>query len=118
MKIYLAAKAQRRNVNAKHAVFLCALVALRFKLIFLPMLGHAGRISENVEQLLLPVPCLSHIFCNGHKLMEIQVQRVGFMLDIFGDAVNRLLFLLLVGAKQPVPHDECGAIVLIDIFFL
>ena len=40
------------------------------------------------------------------------------MVDVLGDAIYDLLFLLLVGTEYAVPDNKGGAIILVDVFFL
>ena len=50
--------------------------------------------------------------------MEVDVERIGLIFNVMGEAIFDLLFLLLIRSKYTVPDDEGRAIVLVDVFLL
>jgi hypothetical protein len=50
--------------------------------------------------------------------MEVNMKGIVFVIDVVCYAIHHLLFLGLICFEDPVPYDEGGAVILIDVFFL
>src|SRR5690349_16332580 len=80
--------------------------------------GYIDRITKQEEQFLFESFGPFHVLPDVGILMEVEVQGIHLMFNRAGNAIFGLLFFWLVSAKQAIPENEGGAVVLVDVLLL